>query len=229
MAVAIKRSSSRGNFAPRSFGGKVVDINPLLRRSSSFHSDIVADSGLFDIDLEDGSSWSPTSVVDSTIDLFQLESDITTLDTICSASSVEEDVMIRRVRRILKSEEVSGSTGSAFDHLKSLGFPVEKAFNRQMKKDIFHSPRHEFLKLQIEEDTTIIVDTDFRASFAVARPSYYYSKVFEELPSTYIGNEDRLRLLVSFMSQQLKRNFANSGMSCPPWRDSKSLLNTWAL
>jgi len=210
----------------------------LLRKPSfpsSFHSEpgAVEDLGLFALDLDDGSTWSPNSVVDSkTVDLFQLENDILTLRSICSASTVKEDMTLRRLHRILKQREWStGTVKDVLDHFKSKGFPGELAYSRQKKgrgSDIFHSPRHEFLKVEADGNT-IVIDTDFRSSFAIARPSYYYSKVFEELPATYVGTEERLRLLVAFMAEQLRRNFLNSEMSCPPWRQNKALLNTWAL
>jgi len=189
---------------------------------------VVEEVGLFDIDLENGCSWSPTSVVDSVVDLFQLEQDILTVNTICSAASVREDVIVRRVRRILKSDQEDCSAESALKQLEFLGFPVSISCSRQKKGDIFHCPRHEFLTMEVE-DTSIVIDTNFRSFFAVARSSYYYSKIFDELPETFVGNQDRLRLLVAFMSEQIKRNFESTETSLPPWRDTKSLLNTWAL
>jgi len=188
---------------------------------------MVEEVGLFDIDLENGCSWSPTSVVNSVVDLFQLEQDILTVNTICSAASVREDVIVRRVRRILKSDE-DCSAESALKQLEFLGFPASISCSRRKKGDIFHCPRHEFLTMEVE-DTSIVIDPNFRSFFAVARSSYYYSKIFEELPETFVGNKDRLRLLVSFMSEQLKRNFESTETSLPPWRDTKSLLNTWSL
>ena len=65
----------------------------------------VEEVGLFDMDLENGSTWSPTRKVASSVDLSKLQQDMATLETICDASSVKEDVILRRVRRVLKGEE----------------------------------------------------------------------------------------------------------------------------
>jgi len=238
-SIELKVGSSASASGPRKNKGGKGDSSSSssttsMVRKPSFPS--VEEIGLFSLDLDDGSTWSPNSVVDSrkTVDLFQLESDILTLGTICSASTVKEDVTLRRVGRSLKSNGAACSTAKkAFCHLKSQGFSVALAYSRHRKGanrdggDIF-TPRHEFLKVEVE-GSTIVVDTDFRSSFAIARPSYYYSKVFEEVPSTYVGSEERLRLLVAFMSEQLRRNFSHTEMPCPPWRQNKALLNTWAL
>jgi uncharacterized protein (TIGR01615 family) len=235
--IEVESRASASGPCKNKGGKKGESTSTSMVRKPSFPSTetFVEEIGLFSIDLDDGSTWSPNSVVDSrkTVDLFQLESDILTLSTICSASTVKEDVTLRRVGRSLKRNSAAcGTAKEALAHLKSQGFAVELAYSRHKKGinrdgDIF-TPRHEFLKVEVE-GSTIVVDTDFRSSFAIARPSYYYSKVFEELPSTYVGSEERLRLLVAFMSEQLRRNFSHSEMACPPWRQNKALLNTWAL
>jgi len=192
----------------------------------------MADVGLFDIDdLEDGLSWSPTSVFSQSDDMHNLEQSVLAVGTLCSPFSVKEDVLVRRTGRILKVGKVgSGDAQAALRELRKLGFPVSVAESRRSQgKDIFRCPRHEFLRMEVADGPDIVIDTSFRSFFAVARSSFYYSKIFEQLPEVFIGGEDRLRLLVAFMAEQLKRNFETTGMPCPPWRDTKSLLNTWAL
>jgi len=201
----------------------------LFGKAMTYDADAaVEEVGLFDMDLENGSTWSPTRKVASSVDLSKLQQDMATLETICDASSVKEDVILRRVRRVLKGEE-GWNTTTAIAKLESLGYQVELGHSRKMKRDIFRTRPHSFVRLDADKGLSIIIDTNFRASFAVARSSFYYSKVFEQLPNVFVGSEDRLRLLVFFMSEQLNRNFVEMSMPCPPWREKSSLLNTWAL
>ena len=88
----------------------------------------VEEVGLFDMDLENGSTWSPTRKVASSVDLSKLQQDMATLETICDASSVKEDVILRRVRRVLKGEEgkllLSSLPSFIFFYIPSLGNAV---------------------------------------------------------------------------------------------------------
>jgi len=203
----------------------------------------LSDAALFDIDLDD-LTWSPTSLVSELDDTQHLEQDLATLGTICSASSVKEEKRVRRIRKILRSgddisssssydddestESSSGSVAKALDQLAHLGYPVSVASSRRKGKgDIFRCPHHEFLRMDVDDG--LIIDPNFRSRWEVARSSYYYSKVVQALPRVFVGTEARLRLLVNFLSEQLHRNYKVMAMDCPPWRGTKSLLNTWAL
>jgi len=204
----------------------------IMKRTDLDEAGLFFGEVLFDLEIDE----SPTSTLPF-VDCSQLEQDLQMVKTICSASSVQEDVLVRRIGRVLSAAKKGGAGGectarAALESLEDLGFPVSLSTSRQKKGDPFRCPRHEFLKLatdDVAKGATIIIDCNFRSSFVVARSSYYYSKIVEELPEVFVGNEDRLRLLVAFMSEQLKRNFETTRMDCPPWRDTRSLLNTWAL
>ncbi|UPQ98090.1 hypothetical protein HOP50_02g13880 [Chloropicon primus] len=212
----------------------------------------LSDAALFDIDLDD-LTWSPTSLVSEVDDALQLEQDLATLGTICSAASVKEEKRVRRIRKVLRSGDdtsestestesssssssssssdsasSSGAVAKALGQLGPLGYPVSVASSRRkIKGDIFRCPHHEFLRMDVDDG--LIIDPNFRSRWEVARSSYYYSKVVQALPCVFVGTEARLRLLVTFMSEQLNRNYKVMSMDCPPWRGTKSLLNTWAL
>lgn len=197
----------------------------VFRKNESF---VFEDSAFFDIEL-DGCTWSPTSSPEIPIDQFQLEQDVLLIRTICAPSSVEEEKIIRVVERNQKMTRVRSDLEELSESLECKGYTATVCTGRRAAQDMLRNPKHEFIRVKIDEESTFIVDVGFQAFLEVARPSLYYRKLVESLPKVFIGSEDRMRCLIAFMSDQLKKNFESSGMPCPPWREKECLLNTWAL
>ena len=147
-ALGSASDPSPASKGPRTSPSKMI-------RSRSMQSEGgAADFGLFDIDLDD-LTWSPTSVVSPSVDLFQLDQDLLTVTTFCSASSVREDVVARRIARVLRrgllpdGEDASEGHGAsrALSCLRGQGFACDLGCSRRSKGDIFHCPRHEYVRV----------------------------------------------------------------------------------
>eukprot|EP00245_Coleochaete_scutata_P017255 TRINITY_DN8378_c0_g1_i1.p1 TRINITY_DN8378_c0_g1~~TRINITY_DN8378_c0_g1_i1.p1 ORF type:complete len:536 (+),score=100.10 TRINITY_DN8378_c0_g1_i1:346-1953(+) len=73
----------------------------------------------------------------------------------------------------------------------------------------------------------MIVDTDFRAQFVIARPSSEFASLLEVLPSIFVGPRVRLETAVALMASATKRSMAKSGMQLPPWRKIDYIRAKW--
>merc|ERR1711937_918174 len=87
----------------------------------------LSDAARFYIDLDD-LTWSPASLVSELYDTQQLEQDLATLGTICSASSVKEEKRVRRIRKMLRSgDDISSSSYDDDESTESSSGSVAKA------------------------------------------------------------------------------------------------------
>lgn len=253
MAAAVYyRQSFRQNYScvgHREHGEEYSPSKPIIR-TDSFVSYGCEDAAFFDLEMDDGSSWSPTEHAEvPQVDKLQLDQDVELLQAICKPSSIAEERLVRKVSKIIKLEQQQkqqqdeevpirlDSNGLDLEEMNSLfnGLPGHRSklcFSRQSTQDCLRSPKHDFLRVLVgapSVSTDMIIDKNFRNLFAVARPTEYYSKLFECIPKVFVGTEDRLRCLVTFMADQLSKTFKDCGMPCPPWREKTSLLNMWAL
>merc|ERR1712146_575181 len=194
-----------------------------LTKSESFRAGL-EDAAFFDLELDDGCTWSPTRMdLPSThISPFEFEQDELFIRTITTPSSFQEEKLIRKLMRLVRKPV---ELEDICQVMKAQGYTCVMCTGRRSARDMLHNPKHEFIKVSIDEETTLIVDAGFQAFMEVARPSLYYKKLVEGLPKVFIGNRESLRCLVSFMAEQLSRSFGVCGMPCPPWREKQCLLN----
>lgn len=226
--------------------------------ASSSSSSPSSTDPLFDLELEDGTLWSPSGGFPSvpSEDLAKIKSDAALIGDLCSASSVEEERIVRAVRRTCncpacaKLKDDAARLSYLADDLRRAAFDCEVCNNRACKtvKEAIRSPKHAFLKVRnvisssaspsscggvagAHPPTTydVVVDLSFRSAFEVARATDHYAALLSAVPHTFVGSETSLRCVVGFMSEQLRRNFDCRKMACPPWRDRGALLNKWAL
>jgi len=228
-----KAKDSKGKRS-REARGSAQDDASTIRRSASSHS--LEDAAFFDLELEDGLQWSPTASRDvRVLDRDQLARDAALIGTMCSASSIEEERIVRQVRRTVAKAshppaDVAARLQQVAHHLRRCEYDAEVCASRHSARDVLRCPKHVFLKIKnVGSGSDVVVDLNFRAPFAVARATAHYAALFDVVPATFVGNESTLKCLVNFMADQLRRNFDQGDMPCPPWRERSALLNTWAL
>jgi uncharacterized protein (TIGR01615 family) len=94
----------------------------------------------------------------------------------------------------------------------------------------FQNLHHEFLVVAGEGDfagVDIIVDPNFKEQFLIPQPTRSYTAVLEMLPEEFVGTAARLLPLVEVLCREMSAAFEEIGMSCPPWRQAKSMISKW--
>ena len=70
-------------------------------------------------------------------------------------------------------------------------------------------------------------DPAFREQFEISRPSQQYQALLAAVPVAFVGSEDRLTATVRLLCKELQREFADKGVTLPPWRDVGAMLTKW--
>nr|GLL17509.1 uncharacterized protein LOC109190280 [Ipomoea trifida] len=77
------------------------------------------------------------------------------------------------------------------------------------------------------EQLRVIVDTDFRSQFEVARPTEAYKELSSFLPCIFVGTEHRLQTIISLLCEAAKQSLKESGLHVPPWRKATYMQSKW--
>lgn len=73
----------------------------------------------------------------------------------------------------------------------------------------------------------IIIDTDFRSQFQIARPTAKYEAALKILPTIYIGRPERLMKIVEIMCEAAEQSLSKMSMHIPPWRTFEYMKAKW--
>ncbi|KAF3781732.1 hypothetical protein EJ110_NYTH36053 [Nymphaea thermarum] len=96
--------------------------------------------------------------------------------------------------------------------------------------------QHEYIDIVIDEayprtpaapENRIIIDVDFRSEFEVARCTRHYAAILRNLPEVFVGRQDRLRRLVTVVSDAAVKSLRRKGMHVAPWRRPEYMLRKW--
>ena len=79
----------------------------------------------------------------------------------------------------------------------------------------------------IVEGETLIIDIDFRSEFEIARSTSQYKTILQSLPYIFVGKKERLKQIVTFVSEAAKQSLKKKGMHVPPWRKRDYMLAKW--
>ena len=77
------------------------------------------------------------------------------------------------------------------------------------------------------EGERLIIDIDFRSEFEIARSTGTFKAILQFLPYIFVGKSDRLRQIVTVVSEAAKQSLKKKGMPVPPWRKSEYMLAKW--
>ncbi|KAL0369313.1 UNVERIFIED_CONTAM: hypothetical protein Scaly_1150200 [Sesamum calycinum] len=78
-----------------------------------------------------------------------------------------------------------------------------------------------------KEVIRVIVDIDFRTQFEVARPTPDYQQLTNALPMVFVGTEEKLERLISFVCSAAKHSLRERGLHIPPWRKASYMHSKW--
>ena len=74
---------------------------------------------------------------------------------------------------------------------------------------------------------TGVFDPAFREQFKISRPSQAYQALLATVPVAFVGSEERLTATVRLLCKELQTEFAEKGVTLPPWRDVQAMLTKW--
>lgn len=77
------------------------------------------------------------------------------------------------------------------------------------------------------EARRVIVDVDFRSQFEVARPTKAYKELISNLPSVFVGTEEKLNKIITMLGPACKKSLKEKGLSIPPWRRTSYMQSKW--
>ncbi|KAK9832065.1 hypothetical protein WJX81_003548 [Elliptochloris bilobata] len=116
------------------------------------------------------------------------------------------------------------------DRLSHLATPHALIEGRLLRDACFHNLSHEFLLVAAGSDvhgSEVIIDTTFREQFTIPQATEHYQELIRMLPAEFVGSPARLVPLAQLLCAEMGASFLSRGLTCPPWRQAKSLLSKW--
>lgn len=86
---------------------------------------------------------------------------------------------------------------------------------------------YEYIDVFVDGEERILIDIDFKSEFEIARPTSNYKTILQSLPYIYVGKSDRLKQVVSIISEAAKQSLKKKGMHIPPWRKAEYMRAKW--
>ncbi|KAJ7979959.1 Protein of unknown function (DUF506) [Quillaja saponaria] len=112
------------------------------------------------------------------------------------------------------------------DGLSSLGYDSSICKSKWDKSPSYPAGEYEYTDVVIEGER-LLVDVDFRSEFEIARPTGTYKGILQSIPYIFVGKSDRLRQIVSIVSEAAKQSLKKKGMHFPPWRKAEYMRAKW--
>ena len=144
-----------------------------------------------------------------------------------------EAELLRTVQQLKAAAAVGDKLDAASlaAHLVSAGYAARVVVGGRSSNAAL-SLKHNFVAVDRDAEgrpVALIVEPQLQSHFQISRPSPLYSGLIDDLPDEFVGDADRLRLLCSFVGDQMSSSFHQNGMAMPPWRNVHSLLSKWNL
>ena len=86
--------------------------------------------------------------------------------------------------------------------------------------------QHELLIIAERHQDTII-NCHFKDQFKIGQHTLQYQQVLDCLPDLFVGSANRLVPLVELLCSEMALAFKESGVTCPPWRQPRSMISKW--
>ncbi|CAH9148477.1 unnamed protein product [Cuscuta epithymum] len=112
------------------------------------------------------------------------------------------------------------------DDLLSLGYNASIFKSKWERSSSIPAGEYECVDV-ILEGARVFIDVDFRSEFEIARSTGSYNAVLQLLPLIFVGKGDRLRQIVSIMSEAARQSLKKKGMHIPPWRKAEYMKAKW--
>lgn len=113
------------------------------------------------------------------------------------------------------------------DELVILGYNASICKSRWEKSSLYPAGEYEYIDVLVDGEERIVIDIDFKSEFEIARPTSNYKTILQSLPYIYVGKPDRLKQVVSIISEAAKQSLKKKGMHIPPWRKAEYMRAKW--
>ncbi|KAI4329731.1 hypothetical protein MLD38_028082 [Melastoma candidum] len=157
-----------------------------------------------------------------------------TLKVLVLCACVSEKNLYADVARIVekprackrKDFSLAAGLSAIIDGLVAVGYDASTCKCRWEKSPCTPAGGYEFISVMIQGER-VIVDIDFRSQFEIARPTKKYKSILGTLPTIFVGKEDRLRKIITIVSEAAKQSLKKRGMPVPPWRKTEYIMAKW--
>lgn len=140
---------------------------------------------------------------------------------------------VRRAQEEVSQRQQSLEPGHLAAQLRQSGFDAKllSALGGGTGGECLRNLRHTFLSVTssngFSTSPRFIVDLNFKEQFEIAQPTERYAKLLAAVPAEFVGTEDRISLLVTFLCREISTAFKAHGKTLPPWRQADSMLSKW--
>lgn len=153
------------------------------------------------------------------------------LKSLIPCASVEERNLLADAARIVEKngklyKRKDDLIKIVADGLSSLGYDSSIRKSKWEKTSSCPAGEYQFIDAIVEGET-LIIDIDFRSEFEIARSTGNYKAILQSLPFIFVGKQERLRQIVSVVSEAAKQSLKKKGMHVPPWRKRDYMLAKW--
>lgn len=153
------------------------------------------------------------------------------LKSLIPSASVAEKILLSNTAKIVeknnkvyqRKDELKKMVN---DGLSSLGYDSSICKSKWDKTSSYPAGEYEFIDVIVEGER-FVIDIDFRSEFEIARSTGTYKAILQSLPFVFVGKPERLRQIVSFVSEAAKQSLKKRGMHVPPWRKAEYMLSKW--
>ncbi|GMH02383.1 hypothetical protein Nepgr_004222 [Nepenthes gracilis] len=112
------------------------------------------------------------------------------------------------------------------DSLIGFGYNASICKSKWDKTSSFPAGEYEYVDVIVEGER-LIIDTDFRSEFEIARSTKTYRSILQFLPYIFVGKSDRLSRIIALVSEAAKQSLKKKDMHLPPWRRSEYVQAKW--
>ncbi|AEE83467.1 unnamed protein product [Arabidopsis thaliana] len=144
-------------------------------------------------------------------------------------SFVEKSLLVEATKIIEKNKSVKRKDELrkiVVDELSSLGYDSSICKSKWDKTRSIPAGEYEYIDVIVNGER-LIIDIDFRSEFEIARQTSGYKELLQSLPLIFVGKSDRIRQIVSIVSEASKQSLKKKGMHFPPWRKADYMRAKW--
>ncbi|KAF9606029.1 hypothetical protein IFM89_022155 [Coptis chinensis] len=152
---------------------------------------------------------------------------------VCCESNLEKNVLTETVKIVEKNNKICNCKRKeecrqvVIDGLVSLGYNACICKSKWEKSSSFPSGEYVYIDVVIEGGERLILDIDFKSEFEIARSTGNYRCLLQSIPAIYVGKIDRLKEIVTIVSDAAKKSLLKKGMHVPPWRKTEYMIAKW--
>ncbi|WOH12775.1 hypothetical protein DCAR_0832283 [Daucus carota subsp. sativus] len=154
-----------------------------------------------------------------------------TIKNLIQCASVSERNLLADTSNIVEKNKICKQKDDLrrilTDELVFHGYNASICKSRWEKSALYPAGEYEYIDVLVDGEERILIDIDFKSEFEIARSTSNYKTILQSLPYIYVGKADRLKQVVSIISEAAKQSLKKRGMHIPPWRKAEYMRAKW--